>query len=53
MKNQLHVGTKADLSFNLRHFWPINRSDGRDYREKTDCHFKISDAVHTLIEALK
>ena len=34
-KNQLHVGTKADLSFNLRHFWPIwNRSDGRDYREK-------------------
>ena len=23
MKNQLHVGTKADLSFNLRHFWPM------------------------------
>ena len=34
MKIQLDVGTKADLSFNLRHFWPMNHSDGRDYREK-------------------
>ena len=23
MKIQLHVGTKADLNFNLRHFWPM------------------------------
>ena len=23
MTNQLHVGTKADLSFYLRHFWPM------------------------------
>ena len=23
MKNQLHVGKKADLSFNLRHLWPM------------------------------
>ena len=23
MKIQLHVGRKADLSFNLRHFWPM------------------------------
>ena len=31
MKNQLHVGTEADLSFNLS---LGNRSDGRDFREK-------------------
>ena len=30
MKNQLHVGTKADLSYNLRHYlWSLaNAADG-------------------------
>ena len=34
MKNQLHVGTKADLSFDLRHFWPMKSFKGQDFREK-------------------
>ena len=42
MKIQLHVvGTKADLCFNLRHFWTMKSF-------MTDCHFMISGAVHFL-----
>ena len=47
MKNQLHVGTKADLSFNLRHFWPMKLFRWPRLQRKMDCHFKISGAVHT------
>ena len=45
MKNQLHVGTKTDLSFNLRHFWPKKSFRRPRLQRKTDCHFKISDDV--------
>ena len=45
MKIQLHVGTKADLSFNLRHFWPMKSFRRPRLYRKTDCHFKISDAI--------
>ena len=45
MKNQLHVGTKADLSFNLRHFWPMKSFRRLSFWRKTDCFCKISDAV--------
>ena len=45
MKIQLHVGTKADLSFNLRHFWPMKSFRRPRLQRKTDCQFKISDAV--------
>ena len=45
MKIQLHVGTKADLSFNLRHFWPMKSFRWPRFYRKTDWHFKISDAV--------
>ena len=46
MKIQLHVGTKADLSFNLRHFWSMKSFRRPRFQRKTDCHFKISYAVH-------
>ena len=49
MKNQLHIGMKDDLSFNLRHFWPIKSFRGPRFYRKTDCFFKISDAIHRYI----
>ena len=57
MKIQLHVGTKADLSFNFRHFWPMKSFRRPRLSRKTDCHFKISDAVHgpcelSLVDAM-
>ena len=45
MKNQLHVGMKADLSFNLRHFWPMKSFRRQRFQRKTDCFFQISDTV--------
>ena len=42
MKNQLHVGMKADLSFNSRHFWPMKSFRRTRFYRKTDCFFKIS-----------
>ena len=53
MKNQLHVGTKADLSFNLRHFWPMKSFRRPRLYRKTDCHFKISGAVPASCPILK
>ena len=41
MKIQLHVGTKTDLSFYLRHFWPMKSFRQPRLKRKTDCHFKI------------
>ena len=49
MKHQFHVGTKADLSFNLRHFWPMKSFRRPRLQRKTDSHFKISDAVHNML----
>ena len=49
MKNQLHIDTKADLSFNLRHFWPMKSYRRPRLQRKTDSHFKISDAVHNML----
>ena len=46
MKNQLHVGMKADLGFNLGHFWPMKSFRRPRFWRKTDCFFKISDAIH-------
>ena len=51
MKNQLHVRLKADLSFNLRHIWPMKSFRRPRFFRKTDWHFKISDAV--LIHKLR
>ena len=48
MKVQLHIGTKADLSFKLRHFWPMKSFRRLDYK-KTDCHFKISGATYAYL----
>ena len=48
MKIQLHVGTKADLTFNLRHFWPMKSFRRPRLKRKTDCHFKISGTVPAL-----
>ena len=45
---QLHVGTKADLSFNLRHFWPMKSFRRPRLQRKTDCHFKISGAIQGI-----
>ena len=55
MKIQLHVGTKADLRFNLRHFWPMKSFRRPRLQRKTDYHFKISGAIHctALFQKLK
>ena len=42
----LFNGKKADLSFNLRHFWPMKLFRRPRLYRKTDCHFKISGTVH-------
>ena len=47
MENQLHVGSKADLSFNLRHFRPMKSFRWPRFQRKTNCFFKISGAIHT------
>ena len=47
MKIQLHVGTEADISFNLRHFWPMKSFRRPTLQRKTNCHFKISGAIQT------
>ena len=49
MKIQLHVGTKADLSFNLRLFWPMKSFRRPRLQRKTDCYFKISGAVQKIM----
>ena len=46
MEIQLHVGKKADLSFNLRHFQPMKLFKRPRLQRKTDCHLKISGAIH-------
>ena len=48
MKNQLHVGTKADLSFNLRYFWPMKSLGLPRFLKKLIVFFKISDAIQFL-----
>ena len=53
MKIQLHVGTKKDLSFHLRHFydfWPMKSFRRPRLYRKTDCHFKISGAIHMTLK---
>ena len=40
MKNQLQVGTKADLSFNLRHFRPIKSFRRPRFLEKNGLFFQ-------------
>ena len=37
MKNQLQVGTKTALSFNLRHFWLMKLFRRPRFQRKTDC----------------
>ena len=40
MKIQLHVGTKTNLSFNLRHFWPIKIVQTAEIIEKNGLSFQ-------------
>ena len=46
MEYQLHVGMKADLSFKMRYFWPMKSFRRPRFLRKTNCFFKISDAIH-------
>ena len=52
MKIQLHVGTKADLSFNLRHFWPMKSFRRPRLYRKTDYHFKISGVFDEILRVV-
>ena len=54
MENQHHVGTKADLSFNLRHFWPMKSFRRRDFREKRidTSRFLTLYNVHTYLKGI-
>ena len=49
MKIQLHVGTKTDLSFNFRHFWPMKSFRWPRFQRKTDYFLKISDAIPSQV----
>ena len=40
MTNQLQVGTKADLSFNLRDFWPMKSFRRPRFLEKNGLSFQ-------------